>query len=306
MNKTIEIQVKEKIAKNMSPEIVYVCGNSDYTVKFAFDEDWVEEAKTARFSYDNGLYLDVPFNGDECAFPKIISANFVNVGVYAGDLRTSTDAYVSARKGTLSKNGVPAAPANDVYAQIMELINAGKIKGEAILYFDGGAGDETYPDYLVGRMDLFNMSPRKGDLVIDKAGCLHIVTNVYVEAGACNLKYLTTLRGVQGVKGDGGASILYVSMAWGSASINSCRSEDFLPHTPKVGDLAVTADGMLVEVVAYDGAVTWSLNYKTRLRGYDGAPYTLTSTDKNDIVNAVISQIPYYDGAITVIEDDTQ
>ena len=301
MNKTIEIQVKDKIAKNMTPEIVYVCGNSDYSVKFAFDEDWEESAKTARFSYDNGQHIDVPFNGDECAFPKIMSANSVYVGVYAGDLRTSTDAYVSARKSTLSKNSVPAAPTPDVYNQIMQMINAGKLKGEAIFYSNIGLGAFVGGTFLTTFSALGDIggTPRVGDLIVDSSGYLYRVKKVYTEYNACDLYCLACLKGTDGTDGK---SILYASIYWQDGVYTTLNVElDRFNGTPRVGDLVVSNNCFLMEVIAefYD------LGY-VECKGLRSLMYQLTVSDKVDIKNRVLADLPYYDGTITVIEDDTQ
>lgn len=38
--KNIQIVVADKIATNASPDVAYVCGNSDYTITFQFDDEW--------------------------------------------------------------------------------------------------------------------------------------------------------------------------------------------------------------------------------------------------------------------------
>ena len=46
-----DIEVKNKIASYTGTDMI-VCGNSDYKIKFSFDEEWGEcQAKRARFSY---------------------------------------------------------------------------------------------------------------------------------------------------------------------------------------------------------------------------------------------------------------
>ena len=119
---TIEIEVKNKIAK--SPAAHIVCGNSDFEIKFLLDEEWAAyETKTARFSY-NGQNIDVIFDGDTCAVPILRGAKTCAVGVYAGDLHTTTPALVTCRASILCKDGVPSDPAPDVYAQLMEKLNS--------------------------------------------------------------------------------------------------------------------------------------------------------------------------------------
>lgn len=115
---TIEIHVKNKIAK--SPKERIVCGNSDYFIKFVFDDEWSEhDTKTARFIY-NHKYEDVVFSGDTCPAPIISGATACAVGVFAGDLHTTTPALIECKKSILCDDGVPADPLPDVYAQLLE------------------------------------------------------------------------------------------------------------------------------------------------------------------------------------------
>lgn len=120
----IEIIVRNKIAK-LVELFTGICGNSDYVIKFNFDEEWdAYETKTARFKW-NSTYVDIVFTGNECAMPAINDAYGVEIGVYAGDLHTTTGAYLPMKKSILCDGGVPADPTPDVYAQIMELLNSG-------------------------------------------------------------------------------------------------------------------------------------------------------------------------------------
>lgn len=120
---TIQIAVKNKIAA--SPVEQLVCGNSDYQIEFLFDEEWDSlSVKTARFVW-NGQKQDVVFEGNTCPVPVISNATTCLVGVYAGDLRTTTPALVGCRKSVLCEGGLPADPAPNVYAQIMEMLNKG-------------------------------------------------------------------------------------------------------------------------------------------------------------------------------------
>ena len=118
----INITVREKIAHTIgNPHIV--CGNSDYIAVFDFDAEWdTYETKTARFIW-NGKYTDVVFAGSECPVPVILDAFGVLVGVYAGDLHTTTAATVDTEKSILCRNGLPADPPPDVYAQIIAQLN---------------------------------------------------------------------------------------------------------------------------------------------------------------------------------------
>lgn len=119
----INITVRNKIAVNPAQDR-YVCGNSDYIVRFDFDAEWdAHETKTARFVKEDGSYVDQLFSGSDCPVPVISDTYKLQVGVYAGNLSTTTAAYVPCKKSILCGGGAPAAPAEDVYNQIMAVLN---------------------------------------------------------------------------------------------------------------------------------------------------------------------------------------
>lgn len=120
----IDIAIRNKIAVNTS-KTEYICGNDDFIVMFDFDAEWDSFVhKTARF-ISNGGYVDVVFSGNECPVPVISNTYKIKVGVYAGDLRTTTPALIDARKSILCGTSVPAEPTPDVYAQMVALFNSG-------------------------------------------------------------------------------------------------------------------------------------------------------------------------------------
>lgn len=122
MNNTINVVVKNKIAVTVD-ETLYICGNSDFVIIFDFDEEWADfDVKTARFICDNRTYQDVVFTGNQCHVPIISNTYNIRVGVFAGDLHTTTPAMISAKKSILCGVGTPETPKEDVYAQIMELL----------------------------------------------------------------------------------------------------------------------------------------------------------------------------------------
>lgn len=128
----INVSVENKIATK-TDDTEYVCGNSVYVAKFAFDSEWdAYDTKTARFSY-NGSYIDIVFTGTECHIPIISDTYFFNIGVYAGNLHTTTPARVPCKKSILCDTGAPADPPDDVYNQIMAKLNSlGSADPEAI------------------------------------------------------------------------------------------------------------------------------------------------------------------------------
>lgn len=129
--KTINVTVRDKIASAVG-DIVYICGNSDYIINFDFDAEWDDyDVKTARFVHD-GSYIDVVFAGNQCDMPVIHKAYGIYVGVYAGDLRTTTPAHIPSAASILSTDGTPEAPPDDVYAQITALCNEAVAEAKSV------------------------------------------------------------------------------------------------------------------------------------------------------------------------------
>jgi len=105
--RTLHISVLDKKATYLSRDGDIVCGNSDYVIEFAFDAEWNGYTeKVARFIW-NGQYKDVEFTGTSCAAPIITNASEVEVGVYAGELSTTTPAVIGCQKSILCKSVVP-------------------------------------------------------------------------------------------------------------------------------------------------------------------------------------------------------
>ena len=122
-----------------------VCGNSDYELQFiAFDSDWDGyDLKTAEFKY----YLhgelrctEVLFSGDTVSIPVLHDIDEVEIGVYAGDLRTSTGVRVPCIR--CITDGVPehSPPDPSVYEQLLAYLegkNVDSAVGIAVLEFIG-------------------------------------------------------------------------------------------------------------------------------------------------------------------------
>ena len=92
----LNITVANKIATYRKLDGSIVCGNSDYQVKFTFDEEWTDHnEKTARFIW-NGQYVEV--------------------GVYAGNLETTTAAVIPALRSILCGGATPTPENDEHYA----------------------------------------------------------------------------------------------------------------------------------------------------------------------------------------------
>lgn len=128
MDKNIKIHIKDRVAVAEGDPVI-ICGNKDYTVTFTFDEEWGQAfAKTARFNFrtfDGPNHIDQPFTGDTVKVPELSNVCEVEVGVFVGDLNTTTGAPIRCKPCIRCGSGAPKDPTPDVYDEIMELINKG-------------------------------------------------------------------------------------------------------------------------------------------------------------------------------------
>lgn len=119
----IPIIVREKVAKLVNPdETPLVCGNNDYVVEFDFDDAWENyPEKTALFVFGSDS-VPVVFNGNVCKGVAVKNATECAIGVFAGDIRTTTGAYMPCVLSITDIGKTPKAPTKDVYNQIMDLL----------------------------------------------------------------------------------------------------------------------------------------------------------------------------------------
>lgn len=131
-DKKIKITVKDRIATLVGTPVI-VCGNSDYTVTFTFDDEWsLTGLKTARFVYiRDGVqkYEDVVFSGDTVSVPVLSDVAFVSVGVFEGNLSTTTPARILCTRSILCGTGAAQGLTEDVYNQLLAEINELAAKG---------------------------------------------------------------------------------------------------------------------------------------------------------------------------------
>lgn len=126
----IVVTVKNKMA--VGDGSVIVCNNSDYVVRFALDSEWDALAlRTMRIVYDSYSHTDIAFSGDTVALPAIIDRTSIGIGLYSGDIHTSTCAMFDCERSVMGKNShAVAPPSSDVYNEIVEMINDGRLKGD--------------------------------------------------------------------------------------------------------------------------------------------------------------------------------
>lgn len=117
----IKIKVRDKCAEG---EGVVICNNSDYAVVWDLDEEWASfDSKTMRVQLPDGTHQDVVFTGNSAGLPVQNTAGWVSIGLFAGDVHTSRGADFRVLDAITTAGGPPAAPAKDVYAQVMTKLN---------------------------------------------------------------------------------------------------------------------------------------------------------------------------------------
>ena len=107
----IPITVSNKIASVPCGTFI-VADNTDYQLQFAFDEEWsAHDLKTCRFLV-KGQYVDVDFTGNTVTIPSMPSDAYrINVGVYAGEISTTTPAQIMVMASVLATQGTTYDPA---------------------------------------------------------------------------------------------------------------------------------------------------------------------------------------------------
>lgn len=121
--KDLHVIVNDEIATYQKRDGDIVCGNkhneeekSGYQIKFTFDTAWdAHDKKIARFIW-GGHFQDVEFTGDTCPVPVISGATLCEVGVYAGDLHTTTSAFIGCKPSILCHEASPSVENDGYYA----------------------------------------------------------------------------------------------------------------------------------------------------------------------------------------------
>lgn len=121
----LHVIVSNKVATYLSRDGSIVCGNSNYRIVFTFDSEWdAHNEKVARFIW-NDKYYDVPFTGNTVAVPVLNNTRQLKVGVYAGEICTTTPAVIDCQLSILcgTTDEIPLIPSQyeEVMARLDEL-----------------------------------------------------------------------------------------------------------------------------------------------------------------------------------------
>lgn len=121
---SVKIAIKNRVPILISQPLS-ICENSDIKIDIDFDDEWDEYSeKTLRLVFNDKTYEDVIFTGNEVILPIVHNATNVNVGVFAGNLITSTPVQIGYVKSIRSFNAEHRPPRPDVYDQLMAQLNS--------------------------------------------------------------------------------------------------------------------------------------------------------------------------------------
>ncbi len=156
----LKINITEKVATVWGKPAI-VCGNSDYVIEFDFDDEWADRlTKTARFAYNKGgliRYQDIVFTGNTVTVPVLDDITEVFVGVFSGNLATTTPARIPCAPSIRCGTGAPADPPPSQYDQIIALIEDGALKGDkGVGQFTVDGTDYAQEGYADVRGEKFN------------------------------------------------------------------------------------------------------------------------------------------------------
>jgi len=170
---------------------VIVCDNTGYTLHLSYDAEWSDyDLKTVRFVYQRSgemVYTDVLTSSDEVEIPVISDTKEVQVGVFAGDLRTSTPARIPCELSIRSGTGAPVAPSPSLWEQLLKEVR--NLKGQVVYYVNlsvDANGKYTADKWVKDIMREYeNTRPVMCRFPYDDGYLLFPLTNVSMETMPC-------------------------------------------------------------------------------------------------------------------------
>ena len=131
----INITVKGKVASSDTKAIVN--GNSDYAVNWVLDGEWSDfDTKTMRVRHYDGTVIDCIFTGCSCSLPIITETCMIEIGLFAGDLITSTPAVINCIRCIRDDEGPVQDPTPSIYDQLLAKLN--ELGSGSAMRVDGG------------------------------------------------------------------------------------------------------------------------------------------------------------------------
>lgn len=131
----INITVKGKVASSDTKAIVN--GNSDYAVNWVLDGEWADyDTKTMRVRFFDGSVINSIFSGTSCSLPVITETCMIEIGLFAGDLITSTPAVINCIRCIRDDEGPVQDPTPSIYDQLLAKLN--ELGSGSEMRVDGG------------------------------------------------------------------------------------------------------------------------------------------------------------------------
>lgn len=122
---SIQINVRNLTASAVGAPVI-VCGNSGYILEFSLDAEWDGLAtKYARLVYVQGGKLvkqDLEITGNFVEVPVLIGVRQVHVGVFAGDLQTTTPVVIPCLPSIRCLSETAGEPTPGQYDMMMALL----------------------------------------------------------------------------------------------------------------------------------------------------------------------------------------
>jgi hypothetical protein len=123
---TIEVICRKRQLRQLTTAVKSVIKwNTGYVISFSFDDEW-GNAKTLRVVNDKGEIIDdILFNGNMVELPKIYDTKYIGIGVYEGDLKSTTELILACKKSILDYDSeFIEPPSENVYNKIIEGLNS--------------------------------------------------------------------------------------------------------------------------------------------------------------------------------------
>ena len=262
-NKEFRISVENKIATLVNKNDFLVCGNNDYKVIFDFDEDWANHnVKTALFVFAHET-VSVVFEGNECDGVAVYDTLGCYVGVIAGDIKTTTPAVIPCVASISDVGKTPAPPTEDVYNQIMALLNkyieqggsGGGYTKEEIEQIVADYLEENAPTAVSPTVKVTQITNGYNVTITDVNGAhsFDIFNGAKGDKGDKGDKGETGEQGIQGIQGEKGADGYTPQRGvdyWTSDDISTIESY----IDSKLGDISTALDEIIALQDYYTGA----------------------------------------------------
>lgn len=207
---TLNFTVRDKVITRNPENEHYVNGNSDYLIHLDLDQEWSEFAVlTARLRWIEGsecLNRDILFTGTDFEFPVMYNVKYIEIGIFAGNKHTTTPAIIVCDGCILDGDPIEDDPDPDVYAQLLDLIQQGAVKGKSPYIGDDGywyEWDTETDQYIRTNVEAKGDKGDKGDT--GEQG----IQGERGDKGDKGDKGDQGIQGIQGIQGETGNSGVY-------------------------------------------------------------------------------------------------